>query len=203
MRTTEQLGFDSWHLGDHFFSVNQIDSIEPYLLLALAARGDRARPFRAFVTPVMFRPPSNRGVRLAAQLDILSGRTLRHGAGGGLARGRAHHLRRRLSLAEGALRPARRIHRGDESDVGRGARLVRWALLPPERGPDAAEPAAGRPTVLIAGGGEKRTLPLVASSTRTSGTAWTCRPTSTGTSASCSPVTATTSGATRPRSGTR
>ena len=38
MRTTEQLGFHSWHLGDHFFSVNQIDSIEPYLLLALAAR---------------------------------------------------------------------------------------------------------------------------------------------------------------------
>ena len=68
--------------------------------------------------------------------------TLRDGAGGGLARGRAHHLRRRLPVAAGALRPARRVHRGDESDVGRGARLVRRALLPPERGPDAAE--AGR-----------------------------------------------------------
>ena len=38
MRTTEERGFNSWHMGDHFFSVNQIDSIEPYLLLAMAGK---------------------------------------------------------------------------------------------------------------------------------------------------------------------
>ena len=69
-------------MGDHFFSVNQIDSIEPYLLLALAARETERVRIGPFVTPVMFRPPSNVG-RLAAQLDLLSGGRFVMGLGAG------------------------------------------------------------------------------------------------------------------------
>ena len=50
----------------------QLDSLEPYLLFALAARETERIRFGPLVTPVMFRPPSNVG-RLAAQLDLLSG----------------------------------------------------------------------------------------------------------------------------------
>ena len=161
MRTTEQLGFASWYLGDHFFSVNQIDSIEPYLLLALAARETERVRFGPFVTPVMFRPPSNVG-RLAAQLDILSGGRFVMGLGAGWHEG--EHTTYGIDFP----RPRERFDRLDEyiavmkamwgegpaSVEGRYYRLHEAQTLP--------KPAAGRPTVLIAGGGEKRTLPLVA-----------------------------------------
>ena len=64
----ERHGFASYYLGDHFYVGEQLDSLEPYLLFALAARETERIRFGPLVTPVMFRPPSNVG-RLAAQLD--------------------------------------------------------------------------------------------------------------------------------------
>ncbi len=161
MRTTEERGFASWHMGDHFFSVDQIDSIEPYLLLALAARETERVRIGPFVTPVMFRPPSNVG-RLAAQLDLLSGGRFVMGLGVGWHEG--EHAAYGIdypSIGERADRLDEYIQvmramwgEGPATFEGRYYRL---------RGADALpKPAAGRPTVLIAGGGEKRTLPLVA-----------------------------------------
>ena len=161
MRTTEERGFHSWHMGDHFFSVNQIDSIEPYLLLALAARETERVRIGPFVTPVMFRPPSNVG-RWAAQLDLLSGGRFVMGLGAGWHPG--EHTTYGIDFPA----PRERFDRLDEyiavmqamwgegpaSFEGRYYRLDEADSLP--------KPAAGRPTVLIAGGGEKRTLPLVA-----------------------------------------
>ena len=161
MQTTEQLGFHSWHLGDHFFSVNQIDSIEPYLLLALAARETERMRIGPFVTPVMFRPPSNVG-RLAAQLDLLSGGRFVMGLGAGWHEGEHTtygvdypSLGERFDRLDEYIAVMKAMWgEGPASFEGRYYRLHEAQTLP--------KPAAGRPTVLIAGGGEKRTLPLVA-----------------------------------------
>ena len=161
MRTTEERGFNTWHMGDHFFSVNQIDSIEPYLLLALAARETERVRIGPFVTPVMFRPPSNVG-RLAAQLDLLSGGRFVMGLGVGWHPGEHEtfgvdypSLRERFDRLDEYIQVMRAMWgEGPASFEGRYYRLHEADTRP--------KPAPGRPTVLIAGGGEKRTLPLVA-----------------------------------------
>ena len=161
MRATERYGFASWYLGDHFYTVNQIDSLEPYLLFALAARETERIRFGSLVTPVMFRPPSNVG-RLAAQLDLLSGGRFVLGLGTGWNEG--EHVAYGLGwppLGERFDRLGEYLEvlrlmwgEGPASFGGRYYRLHEADARP--------KPATGRPTVLIAGGGEKRTLPLVA-----------------------------------------
>ncbi|MXW25962.1 MAG: LLM class flavin-dependent oxidoreductase [Dehalococcoidia bacterium] len=161
MRTTEERGFHSWHMGDHFFSVNQIDSIEPYLLLALAARETERVRIGPFVTPVMFRPPSNVG-RLAAQLDLLSGGRFVMGLGAGWHPGEHAaygvdypSIGERFDRLDEYIQVMRAMWgEGPASFEGRFYRLQEADVRP--------KPAPGRPTVLIAGGGEKRTLRLVA-----------------------------------------
>ena len=161
MRATEKHGFASYYLGDHFYTVNQIDSLEPYLLFALAARETERIRFGSLVTPVMFRPPSNVG-RLAGQLDLLSGGRFVLGLGVGWNEG--EHLAygidypslgERFDRLDEYLEVMRLMWgEGPASFEGRYYGLSEAQTLP--------KPAGGRPTVLIAGGGEKRTLPLVA-----------------------------------------
>ncbi len=161
MRTTEANGFDSWYLGDHFFSVNQIVSLEPYLLFALAARETERVRIGPLVTPVMFRPPSNVG-RLAAQLDLLSGGRFVMGLGVGWHEGEHRtfgvdypSLGERFDRLDEYIQVMQAMWgEGPVSFEGDYYRLREADVRP--------KPAAGRPTVLIAGGGEKRTLPLVA-----------------------------------------
>ncbi|HCV00501.1 MAG: hypothetical protein CL484_07085 [Acidobacteria bacterium] len=161
MQATEKHGFDSYYLGDHFYTVNQIDSIDPYLLFTLAARETERIRFGSLVTPVMFRPPSNVG-RMAAQLDILSnGRFL---LGLGVGWNESEHttygidypsLGERFDRLEEYLKVLGLMwNNGPSSFEGRYYQLNNAQALP--------KPRPGRPTVLIAGGGEKRTLPLVA-----------------------------------------
>ncbi|MDE2669333.1 MAG: TIGR03560 family F420-dependent LLM class oxidoreductase [Chloroflexota bacterium] len=161
MRVTEQHGFSSYYLGDHFYTVDQIDSLEPYMLFALAARETERISFGSLVTPVMFRPPSNLG-RLAAQLDVLSGGRFVLGLGIGWNEGEHAaygidypSLGERFDRLEESLEVMGRMWgAGPASFEGRYYRL---------RGADTRpKPWSGRPPVLIAGGGEKRTLPLVA-----------------------------------------
>ncbi|MXW25961.1 MAG: TIGR03560 family F420-dependent LLM class oxidoreductase [Dehalococcoidia bacterium] len=161
MRATEKHGFSSYYLGDHFYTVNQIDSLEPYLLFALAARETERIRFGSLVTPVMFRPPSNVG-RLAAQLDLLSGGRFVLGLGVGWNEG--EHLAYGIdypSLGELFDRLEEYLQvlwamwgEGPASFEGRYYQLREAQVLP--------KPAPFHPTVLVAGGGEKRTLPLVA-----------------------------------------
>ncbi len=161
MRATERHGFASWYLGDHFYTVDQIDSLEPYLLFALAARETERIRFGSLVTPVMFRPPSNVG-RLAAQLDLLSGGRFVLGLGVGW--NEAEHAAYGIdypSLGERFDRLGEYLEvlwrmwgEGPASYEGRYYRLREAQALP--------KPAPAHPTVLIAGAGEKRTLPLVA-----------------------------------------
>ncbi len=161
IEAAERHGFASYYLGDHFFVGEQLDSLEPYLLFALAARETERIRFGPLVTPVMFRPPSNVG-RLAAQLDLLSGGRFTLGLGAGW--GEAEHLtygvdwpplRERFDRLDEYIQVMRAMWgEGPATFEGRYYRL---------RGADALpKPAAGRPPVLIGGTGEKRTLKLVA-----------------------------------------
>ncbi|MDE2669332.1 MAG: LLM class flavin-dependent oxidoreductase [Chloroflexota bacterium] len=161
MRTTEERGFSSWYLGDHFFSVNQIVSLEPYILFALAARETERLRIGPLVTPVMFRPPSNVG-RLAAQLDLLSGGRFVMGLGVGWHEGEHRtygvdypSIRERSERLDEYIQVMQAMWgEGPASFDGRYYQLREADTRP--------KPEAGRPTVLIAGGGERRTLPLVA-----------------------------------------
>ena len=161
MRTTEERGFASWYLGDHFFSVNQIVSLEPYILFALAARETERVRIGPLVTPVMFRPPSNVG-RLAAQLDLLSGGRFVMGLGVGWHEGEHRtygvdypSIRERSERLDEYIQVMQAMWgKGPASFDGRYYQLREADMRP--------KPAPGRPTVLIAGGGERRTLPLVA-----------------------------------------
>ena len=157
----ERLGFPSFYLGDHFFVGPQIDSWDPYLLFTLMARATTAIRFGPFVTPVGFRPPWELG-RWAAQLDVLSGQRFVMGLGVGW--GTDEH--RAYGVPYGSL--GERFDRLDEyiqvmklmwsegpaTFTGRYYHLDGANSLP--------KPVAGRPPILIGGGGERRTLRLVA-----------------------------------------
>ena len=161
VRAAERHGFASYYLGDHFYTVAQIDSLEPYLLFALAARETERIRFGPLVTPVMFRPPASVG-RLAAQLDILSGGRFVLGLGAGWNE-REHTtygldyppLGERFDQLEEMIEVLRRMWgAGPASWEGRYYQLREAQTLP--------KPAAGRPPILIGGTGEKRTLRIVA-----------------------------------------
>ena len=157
----ERYGFASYYLGDHFYVGDQLDSLEPYLLFAMAARETKSIRFGPVVTPVMFRPPSNLG-RLAAQLDLLSGGRFVLGLGVGW--NAAEHatygvnypsLGERFDRLEEAIEVMRAMWgEGPASFAGRYYQLTDAQTLP--------KPAAGRPPILIGGTGEKRTLLAVA-----------------------------------------
>tara|TARA_B100001123_G_scaffold109411_1_gene127352 strand:+ start:970 stop:1920 length:951 start_codon:yes stop_codon:yes gene_type:complete len=161
MLAAEKHGFASYYLGDHFFVGEQLDSLEPYLLFALAARETNHIRFGPLVTPVMFRPPSNVG-RLAAQIDLLSGGRFVLGLGVGW--GDAEHHTYGLSYPSLG-------ERFDRLDEFIAVIQAMWAKGPAtfdghyyqlDGAQTLPKPAIGRPPILIGGTGEKRTLKLVA-----------------------------------------
>ena len=160
-RHTERLGFPAFYLGDHFFLGPQIDSYDPYLLFTLIARETRTIRFGPFVTPVAFRPPWELG-RWAAQLDVLSGQRFVMGLGVGY-RDDEH---RAYGVPYGPLR-----ERFDRLDEYIQVMKLMWSPGPAtfdghyyqlDGANSLPKPAVGRPPILIGGGGEKRTLRLVA-----------------------------------------
>jgi alkanesulfonate monooxygenase SsuD/methylene tetrahydromethanopterin reductase-like flavin-dependent oxidoreductase (luciferase family) len=161
IREAEALGFTSFYAGDHFFVGPQLDSPDPYLLFALAARETTRIAFGPLVTPVMFRTPVELA-RFGAQLDILSGRRFVMGVGAGWQE--LEHrtygidypsLRERFDRLDEALEVMRALWSGGPvTHQGRYYRLEGADCRP--------RPAPTRPRVLIGGGGERRTLALVA-----------------------------------------
>lgn len=157
----ERLGFPAFYLGDHFFVGPQVDSYDPYLLFALIADRTRSIRFGPLVTPVEFRPPWELG-RWAAQLDVLSGGrfVMGLGVGWGADEHRAYgvpyrSLGERFDRLDEYIQVMRLMWSdGPATFTGRFHELDGANSLP--------KPAAGRPPILIGGGGEKRTLRLVA-----------------------------------------
>ena len=157
----ERLGFPSLFRSDHYFTGPQQDSLEAFLSFALAATETTSLRFGPLVAPVTFRRPVDVG-RMAAQLDALSGGRFVMGLGAGWnePEHRAYGLpfpavRERFDRLEEAIQLMQTLWAPGESQyAGKHYSLDGADCLP--------KPAAGRPPILIGGGGEKRTLPLAA-----------------------------------------
>jgi F420-dependent oxidoreductase-like protein len=163
----EETGFDSVWVMDHFYQLPPMGGppasmLDAYTLLgALAARTERVR-LGAMVTGVTYRNPAHLA-KIVTTLDIISnGRAI---LGIGAAWYDVEHeglgfdfppAGERLDRLEEALQICRAMFRGEEPTfTGRyyrthGARNVPAPVQP------------GGPTILVGGGGEKRTLQLVA-----------------------------------------
>ena len=158
----EELGFPSVFRSDHYFTGPvQQNSLDAFLSFVIAASETSNLRFGPMVTPVTFRRPVDVG-RMAAQLDILSGGRFVMGLGAGW--NQAEHdtygldfppTRERFERLEDMIQLLRALWApGEASYAGDYYTLDGADCLP--------KPGAGRPPILIGGGGEKRTLPLAA-----------------------------------------
>jgi len=166
-RTADDAGFDYLAVMDHFFQIGMIgppdrEMLEAYTTLGyLAGHTSRAR-LLTLVTGVIYRHPGIL-VKMVTTLDVLSG------GRGGLGIGAAWNdeesrglgipfprLAERFERLEDTLRICLRMWRGDESPYhGRHYQL--------ERPLNSPQPLTRpHPPILIGGGGERKTLRLVA-----------------------------------------
>ena len=157
----ERLGFPTVFRSDHYFIGPQQNSLDAYLSFVMAASETKTIRFGPLVSPVTFRSPVDAG-RMAAQIDVLSGGRFVMGLGAGWneAEHRAYGIafppvKERFDRLEEAIHVIKTIWApGPGSYDGRFYQLDGADCQP--------KPAAGRPPILIGGGGEKRTLRLVA-----------------------------------------
>lgn len=157
----ERLQFPGVFRSDHYFIGSQQDSLDPYLSFAVAAHVTSSIRFGPLVSPVTFRSPADHA-RMAAQVDLLSGGrfTMGVGAGWNEPEHRAYGIhfppvKERFERLEEAIQVMKALWT-DSSATLQGAhyRLGGADMKP--------KPAHGRPPLLIGGGGEKKTLKLVA-----------------------------------------
>lgn len=161
LQLAERLNFPTLFRSDHYFIGTQQDSLEAYLSFAVAARETSSIRFGPLVSPVTFRHPVDVG-RMGAQLDLLSGGRFVMGLGAGWnePEHRAYGLpfpavKERFDRLDEAIQVIRGLwSEGEATFEGRFFRLDGANSLP--------KPEPGRPPLLIGGGGEKRTLRLVA-----------------------------------------
>jgi F420-dependent oxidoreductase-like protein len=177
-RHADEAGIDSLWCMDHFFQIRMTGNppespmTEAYALLGvLAGRTERIR-LGTLVTSVAYRHPGVL-VKAVTTLDVLSGGRINFGVGPGApfdpppqGAGTAFEaeglgipfppLRDRFEMLEELLRIARQMWQGDEAPfAGRHYNLARPLNSP-------APVQRPHPPILVAGGGEKKTLRLVA-----------------------------------------
>ncbi|WP_137121511.1 LLM class F420-dependent oxidoreductase [Segeticoccus rhizosphaerae] len=166
-RNAEASGISSVWVMDHFFQIRMVgppehEMLEAYTTLShLAAVTERIR-LGAMVTGVTYRHPGLL-VKTVTTLDVLSGG--RAWLGIGAAWNEEEHLglgvpfpplAERFEMLEETLQIALQMWSGDESPyAGRHYRLERPLNFPQAR-------STPHPPILIGGGGEKKTLRLVA-----------------------------------------
>jgi F420-dependent oxidoreductase-like protein len=177
-RRADQAGIDSLWCMDHFFQIRMTGNppespmTEAYALLGvLAGKTERIR-LGTLVTSVAYRHPGVL-VKTVTTLDVLSGGRINFGVGPGApfnpppqGAGTAFEaeglgvpfppLRDRFEMLEELLRVAHQMWDGDETPFeGRHYQMARPLNSPgPVQRP--------HPPILVAGGGEKKTLRLVA-----------------------------------------
>jgi F420-dependent oxidoreductase-like protein len=163
----EDSGFDSVWVMDHYFQLPPLGGpdqpmLEAYTLLgALAARTRRVQ-LGTLVTGVTYRNPGILA-KMVTTLDIVSRGRAVLGIGGAWYDVEHHGLgieypsdRVRLDMLEEAVQVCRAMFTGDDvSFTGKHYRLDHARNLP-------RPVQAGGPKIMIGGGGEKRTLRLVA-----------------------------------------
>ncbi len=163
----EETGFDSVWVMDHFYQLPPMGGppapmLDAYTLLgALAARTERIR-LGAMVTGVTYRNPAHLA-KIVTTLDVISGGRAILGIGAAWYDVEHEGLGfdfppagERLDRLEEALQICRSMFRGEEPTfAGRYYRTHEARNVP-------APVQPGGPTILVGGGGEKRTLQLVA-----------------------------------------
>ena len=163
-RRAEQAGFHSIWVWDHFIQLRrwQAPLLEGWLMLAfLAAATERIR-LGTLVTGVTYRYPAVL-VKQASTLDVLSGGRSYFGVGAawnerehGAFGVRFPPIKERFEMLEDLLQIAHRAWRGETGPfTGTHTRLTEQMDSPPP----VQQP---HPPILIGGGGERKTLKLVA-----------------------------------------
>ena len=157
----ERLKFPGVFRSDHYFIGQQQDSLDPYLSFAFAAEKTSTIRFGPLVSPVTFRSPVDHA-RMAAQVDLLSGGRFTMGVGAGW--NEPEHtaygipfppIKERFERLEEWIQMMKLLWTNDAASFdGKHYRLQEANMMP--------KPAAARPPLLIGGGGERKTLRLVA-----------------------------------------
>lgn len=165
MSRVEELGYESLWRSDHFlsfFGPEPRDALETWVSLTLTAVETTRLRFGPLVCAMTFRHPSLLA-RMAAAVDALSGGRLVLGVGAGWnePEHRAFGLpfppvKQRLDMLEEGIEVLNHLFTDDRASfAGRYFQLDGAPLLPkPAQRP--------RPPLLVGGGGERRTLRIVA-----------------------------------------
>jgi F420-dependent oxidoreductase-like protein len=161
LELAERLKFPGVFRSDHYFIGQQQDSLDPYLSFAFAAEMTSTIRFGPLVSPVTFRSPVDHA-RMAAQVDLLSGGRFTMGVGAGWNEPEHNAygigfppIKERFERLEESILLMRQLWTGSPASFEGKHYQLREANMQPK-------PANGRPPLLIGGGGEKKTLRLVA-----------------------------------------
>jgi F420-dependent oxidoreductase-like protein len=166
-READQAGLHSLWVMDHFFQISMIgppelDMLEGYTALAFAAGQTERIRLGTLVTGVTYRHPGLL-VKTVTSLDVLSGGRAYLGIGAAWNEEEHRGLgvpypatKERFEQLEETLQIAHRMWRGDESTYAG----THFDLERPLNVPQAL--SRPHPPILIGGGGEKKTLRLVA-----------------------------------------
>ena len=169
-RAAEEAGLDRLGVADHLWLhpiMGGPEGSEPecYTTLGFLAASTRRISLMAMVSGVHFRHPAVL-VKAVTTLDVLSGGRAWLGIGSGHYEEEARGLgvpfppqRERYGMLEEALQVALRMWSGDRGD-GRPFEGEHYRLERPLNVPQSL--SHPHPPILLAGGGEKRTLPLAA-----------------------------------------
>jgi F420-dependent oxidoreductase-like protein len=166
-RDADAAGLDSLWVMDHFFQISMIgppelDMLEGYSALAFAAGQTSRIRLGTMVTGVTYRHPGLL-VKTVTTLDVLSGGRANFGVGA--AWNEEEHTglgvpypptAERFERLEETLQIAQQMWRGDESPYAG----EHYTLARPLNVPQAL--SRPHPPILVGGGGEKKTLRLVA-----------------------------------------
>jgi F420-dependent oxidoreductase-like protein len=168
--TAEEAGFASLWVMDHLYQLPpgtgwggpDAEMLEAYTTLGYLARATSRISLGALVGAVHFRPPAV-AIKAVTTLDVLSGGRAWFGIGAGWYEREARGLgipfpprRDRFELLEDTLALANRMWRSErEAFDGRHVHAAEPILNPPSL-------SRPRPRIMVGGGGERKTLRLVA-----------------------------------------
>jgi len=161
----EQLGYDSMWVYDHFHThpvVKRESTFEAWSLMAALAATTRRARIGQMCTCALYRPPSLLA-KMAASVDVISGGRLDVGIGAGWSRGEFEAYgygfppaKDRLEMLEESVQILLAMWSEDEAHFAGRHFQVRGAINRPK------PLQLPHPPLWIAGGGEKRTLRIVA-----------------------------------------
>ncbi|GAB4209496.1 MAG: LLM class F420-dependent oxidoreductase [Roseiflexaceae bacterium] len=166
-RAADEAGFDSLWVMDHFFQIPMVGPaeqpmLEGYSALSFLAAVTKRVTLGTLVTGVLYRYPGIL-IKTVTTLDVLSGGRAWLGIGAGWFEREARGLgvpfpplKNRFEMLEETLQIAHQMFKGDTAPyTGKHYQLAEPMNLP-------APVSAPRPRIMVGGGGEQKTLRMVA-----------------------------------------